>query len=434
MTPVEVGFLGLVAMAVLLFTGIPIGIAMAVVGFAGFAVVSGMEAAIGLLMTVPYSTAATYTLSVVPLFVLMGEFSFESGISQDLYRMAYMWIGRLPGGLAMATIWAGAAFGAMCGSSAASTATFGSVSMPEMRKFGYDRGLAAATVSAAGTLAIMIPPSTVFILYGVMTEQSVGKLFIAGIIPGIVLAALYCVMIYIIARRNPGIAPAGPAATWGEKFSSLTGAWPMIVLFVGVMGGIWVGVFSATEAGAAGAFGAFLFMIWRGQLNKKNLVNALTATANITAMIFLILIGANVFSYFLAVTNVPQTIAGWLTDLGASAYVVIIGILVIYFFLGWFMEELSMIVLTTPLFYPVLAALGVNPLWYGVMVVIAVMQGQLTPPVGLNINIICGITKDDVPTMEIFKWVMPYVGVLFVFMWVMLLFPQLALFLPSMMK
>lgn len=434
MTPVEVGFLGLAAMAALLFTGMPIGIAMAVVGVAGFALVQGVGPALGLLMTVPYSTAATYTLSVVPLFILMGELSFHSGISQDLYKMAYKWIGRLPGGLAMATVWAGAAFGAMCGSSAASTATFGSVSLPEMRKFGYSRGLAAATVSAAGTLAIMIPPSTVFILYGVMTEQSVGKLFVAGIIPGIVLSALYCVMIYIIAKRNPEIAPAGPAVTWAEKVESLGGAWPMIVLFLGVMGGIWVGVFSATEAGAVGAFGALLFMIWRRQLNRKNVIGTLTATANITAMIFLILIGANIFSYFLAVTDVPQAIADQLIALEVSPYAVIIGILLIYFCLGWFMEELSMIVLTTPLFYPVLVALGIDPIWYGVMVVIAVQQGQLTPPIGLNINIICGMTKDDIPTMEIFRWVMPYVVVLFIFMWVMILFPQLALFLPSMMK
>ncbi|MHB0871179.1 MAG: TRAP transporter large permease [Chloroflexota bacterium] len=433
MTPVELGFLGLAAMALLLFTGIPIGIAMAVTGFVGFALVSGLEPALGLLMTVPYSTAGTYTLSVVPLFILMGELSFHSGISQELYRVAYRWLGHLPGGLAMATIGAGAAFGAMCGSSAAATATFGSVALPEMRKFKYQPGFAAATVSAGGTLAIMVPPSTAFIIYGVMTEQSVGKLFIAGIIPGIVLAVLYCLTIYVIARRNPEVAPAGPATSWAEKLGSMGGSWPMVVLFAFVMGGIWLGMFSATEAGAMGAFGALLFMIWRRQFNRTNVIACLTATANISAMIFLILIGASMFSYFLAVTGLPQAIAGFLTGLSVSPYAIIVGILVLYFFLGWFMEELSMVVLTTPLFYPVLVALGVNPIWYGVMVVIAIEQGQLTPPVGLNINIICGMAK-DVPATQIFRWVMPYVVVLIVFTFVMIAFPQLALFLPSMMK
>lgn len=433
MTPVEIGFLGLAAMAALIFTGMPIGIAMAAVGFVGFAMLSGPGPAMGILMTIPYSTASNYSLSVVPLFILMGELTFHSGISQDLYKAAYKWIGHLPGGLAMATIWAGAGFGAMCGSSAASTATFGSVSMPEMRKFGYNWGFAAATVSAAGTLAIMIPPSTVFIIYGVMTSTSVGKLFIAGVLPGILLSALYSIAIYILAKRMPSLAPAGPAATCGEKFSSLGGSWPMIVLFVTVMGGIWLGVFSATEAGAIGAFGALLFMVSRRQFTLKNVVGSLTATANISAMIFLILIGAQLFSTFLAVSNTPQVIAEWLAGLAVPPLAIIIGILVLYFFLGWFMEELSMIVLTTPLFFPVVQHLGFDPIWYGVMVCIAVEQGQLTPPVGLNINIIMGMAKDT-PTMEVFKWVMPYVAVLAAFMFVMIFFPQIALFLPNMMK
>jgi C4-dicarboxylate transporter, DctM subunit len=433
MSPVEIGFLGLVAMMVLIFTGIPIGIAMAVVGFLGFTMMSGFGPAMGLLMTIPYSTAANYALSVVPLFILMGELSFHSGISQDLYRAAYKWIGQLPGGLAMATIWAGAGFGAMCGSAAASTATFGAVAMPEMRKFGYNWGLAAATVSAAGTLAIMIPPSTVFIIYGVMTSTSVGKLFIAGILPGILLAFLYCIAIYVMARRNPNLAPAGPAATCGERFGALGGSWAMIVLFLAVMGGIWVGVFTPTEGGAVGAFGSLLFMIYRRQFNTKNVIGSLTATANITAMIFLILIGATMFSTFLTVTDTPQVIAEWLGGLPIPGEGIIIGIVVLYFFLGWFMEELSMIVLTTPLFFPVVQSLGFDPVWYGVMVCIAVEQGQLTPPVGVNLNIIMGMAK-DVPTMEIFKWVMPYVVTLVVFMFLMLIFPEIALFLPSMMK
>ncbi len=433
MTPVEIGFLGLAAMLALIFTGIPIGIAMAVVGFVGFTILSDIGPAMGLMMTVPYSTAANYALSVVPLFILMGELSYHSGISRDLYRAAYKWIGQLPGGLAMATIWAGAGFGAMCGSAAASTATFGSVSMPEMRKFGYNWGFAAATVSAAGTLAIMIPPSTIFIIYGVLTSTSVGKLFIAGILPGLLLALMYCVAIYILARRDPHLAPAGPPATCGERFGALGASWAMVVLFAAVMGGIWLGVFTPTEGGAVGAFGSLLFMIYRREFNTKNVVASLTATANISAMIFLILIGATLFSTFLAISGAPQAIAEWISGLPIPAEGIIIGIVIIYFVLGWFMEELSMIVLTTPLFFPVIKALGFDPIWYGVMVCIAVQQGQLSPPVGVNLNIIMGMSKDT-PTMLIFKWVMPYVLILVLFMVVLLAFPEIATFLPSMMK
>lgn len=433
MTPVEIGFLGLVAMMVLIFTGIPIGIAMAVVGFLGFTLMSGTGPAMGLLMTVPYSTAANYALSVVPLFILMGELAFHSGISQDLYRAAYKWIGQLPGGLAMATIIAGGGFGAMCGSAAASTATFGSVSMPEMRKFGYNRGFAAASVAAGGTLSIMIPPSTVFIIYGVMTSTSIGKLFIAGILPGVLLVGLYCLTILILAKRNPVLAPAGPSATCGERFAALGASWAMIVLFLVVIGGIWLGWFTPTEGGAVGAFGSLLFMIYRRQFNMKNLVSSLTNTANITAMIFLILIGATMFSTFLTVSDTPQVIAQWLATLPIPPQGIVLGIVVLYFFLGWFMEELSMIVLTTPLFFPVVQELGFDPVWYGIMVCVAVMQGQLTPPVGVNLNIIMGMVK-DVPTIEIYKWVLPYVLTLVVFMLIMLAFPDIALFLPSMMK
>ncbi|HWU41589.1 MAG TPA: TRAP transporter large permease subunit, partial [Candidatus Acidoferrum sp.] len=315
MTPIEIGFLGTGVMVALLFTGISVGVAMALVGFLGFAMLSGFTPALGLLATVPYSTVASYTLSVIPLFILMGEMSFESGISGDLYDAAHRWLGHLPGGLAMATIGAGAGFGAMCGSSAASTATFGSVALPEMRRYKYVPGFAAASVAAAGTLAILIPPSIGFIIYGVITEQSIGKLFIAGIIPGIILSALYILTIYFIAKRNPEIAPRGPAYTWHEKISVFSKSWPMVVLFLFVMGGIWVGVFTASEAGAMGAFGSFLFMIWRGQFNYKNMVDCLAKTVKITSMVFLIMIGAFIFGYFLAVTGVPEAMARYFRSL-----------------------------------------------------------------------------------------------------------------------
>ena len=433
MTPVEIGSLGLAAMAVLIFTGIPIGIAMAVVGFVGFVMLSGLQPAMGLLMTVPYSTAANYTLSVVPLFILMGELAYHSGVGEDLYQTANKWLGSLPGGLAMATIGAGSIFGAASGSSAAATATLGSVSLPAMRKFGYTPGFASATVCAAGTLDIMIPPSTAFIIYGMLTETSVGQLFIAGIVPGFLLAALYCVAVYFIAKRYPSVAPAGPATTWREKVSSLGSCTAIVVIFIFVMGGMWVGMFTPTEAGAVGAFGSLLLMIWRRQLNVQNIVKSVTETANISAMIFLILIGASIFSYFMAITQLPAAVATYLKGLSVSPFTVVLGIMVLYFFLGWFMEELSMIVLTTPLFWPVLQSMGVDPIWYGVMIIVSIEQGQLTPPVGLNINIMCTMAK-DIPAMQLYRWVMPYVAVLLVFMGILFVFPQLATFLPKMMK
>ena len=433
MTPLDIGIVGTLCMVALLFSGIPVALAMGVTGFVGFIVVSGFTPALGLLKTVPYTTVANYSMSVVPLFVLMGEFSFYSGISRDLYLSANKWLSKLPGGLSMATIVASAGFAAMCGSSAASTATFGSVALPEMRRARYNPGFAAATVAAGGTLAIMIPPSTGFIIYGVVTEQSIGKLFIAGIIPGIILSAMYLLAIYLVASRNPQFAPRGEPTTTREKLASLSGTWPMILLFMFVMGGIWGGVFTPTEGGAMGAFGSLLFMIWRRQLTMKNVVACATETANITAMVFLILIGAFIFGYFLTVTGLPQAMASFFGTMPVSPYVILVAILIVYLILGCIMDSLSMVVLTTPIFFPVITKLGFDPIWYGVMMVVAMEQGQLTPPVGLNLYVITGVAK-DVPMHEIIRHMWPFIIVLIVFMFIMIAFPELALFLPSRMK
>ncbi len=433
-TSVEAGIAGLVVMVLLLFTSLPIGAVMGLVGFAGFAYLSGIDAAWGLLQTVPFTTAASPAMSVMPMFVLMGELSFHSGISKDLYNAAHKWFGHMPGGLAMGTVWAGAGFGALCGSGPAATATLGAVALPEMRKYNYDRGFAAATIAAAGTLSIIIPPSTILIIYGLLTETSVGKLFIAGILPGIVLSVLYCITIYIEARRDPYLAPAGPRYGWKERFASLSGAGPMLLLFAFVMGGMWGGAFTATEGGALGAFGALVFTIYRRKLNRESVVACLTSTINIMGMVFMLLMGASIFGYFIAITNVPIALAAWLKSLSVAPIWVAVGILVIYFVLGFAMDELTMIVLTTPLFFPVLMDLGFDPIWWGVMVIIAILQGQLSPPVGCNLNIICGLTKADTRTADIFRRVMPYVGSLFVFMVILILFPGLATWLPSVMK
>ncbi|QGP91511.1 C4-dicarboxylate TRAP transporter large permease protein DctM [Neomoorella glycerini] len=433
MTPLEVGIIGIIALLLLIFSGISVGVAMAVVGFLGFAYISGWEPAMGVLKTVPYTTAASFVMSVIPLFVLMGQLAFHSGISNDLFKTANKWLGHLPGGMAMASIAASAGFAAVCGSSPATTATVGAISLPEMTKLKYNRGFAAAAVAAGGTLGILIPPSNGFILYGVIAEQSIGKLFLAGIIPGVILAALYMVTIYLVAVRNPALAPQGPVTPWGEKLVSLKNSWAMIVLFGGIMGGILSGVFTANEAAAIGAFGALLFFLLRRKLNKENVVACLTETMNTSAMIFLVLIGANIFGYFLTVTTLPQALASFLASLPVSRYVIFIGIMTIYLFLGCIMDSLAMVVITTPIFFPVVMNLGFDPIWYGVMMVVAMEMGQITPPVGINLFVITGVAK-DVPMHVIFRYIAPFVVTLIVFMFIMIAFPQTALYLPHLVR
>lgn len=433
MTPLIVGIIGIIALVLLLFTGISVGIAMAIVGFIGFAYLSGITPAFGLLMSVPYSTVANYSMSVVPLFILMGQFAFHSGISEDLFKTAYKWLGHLPGGLSMASIGASAGFAAICGSSAATTATIGAVSLPEMEKMKYNKAFSAACVAAGGTLGILIPPSTGFILYGVVAEQSIGKLFIAGIIPGIILATMYMLAIYFVAKRWPELAPAGEKTTFREKIYSLKDTWAMLTLFLGIMGGIIFGVFTANEAGAMGAFGSFLFLVGKGKFSRENIIHSLTETMNTTAMVFLILIGAYIFSYFLTLSTLPQSMAAFLSGLPVSRYVIIIGVLLVYLALGCIMDSLSMVVITTPIFLPVIVSLGFDPIWYGVMMVVAMEQGQITPPVGLNLYVITGVAK-DVPMHSIFRYITPFVVTLLIFMFLLIAFPNLALFLPGLMK
>ncbi len=433
MSPIDIGWLGLVIMISLLMSGIPVGICMAVVGFGGFALISGLPAALSLVRTVPYTSAANYGLSVIPLFVLMGQLAFKSGIGEDLYIAGHKWFGHRSGGLAMATIGAAAGFGAICGSSAASTATFASVALPEMRKMKYDAGFGAAAIAAAGTLAILIPPSNGFIIFGIITQQSIGKLFMAGVIPGIILAFFYGISIWWRARRNPEIAPRGDRYPWRERFASLGGCWPMVVLFLFVMGGIYGGVFTPTEAGALGAFGALLFLISRGQCNRVNLVTSLRGTLDVTAMMFLILTGGYIFGYFLAISGVPRAVAGSFQALPVDRYVIIIGILIMYFIMGFFLDMLSMVVVTTPIFFPLVVALGFDPIWYGVMIVVAMEQGQLTPPFGINLFIVQGVAR-DVPLQNIIGHIWPFIYAIFLFMFLMLAFPDLALFLPRAMK
>ena len=433
MTPLTIGVIGICILMVLLFTGIPIGVVMALVGFIGITLIIGPNGAIGILKTTPYSTIASYSMSVVPLFVLMGQFSLQSKISGDTFTAANKWLGHLPGGMAVASIMSCAAFSAVCGSSAACTATIGAVAMPEMKKHKYRPGFAAACLAVGGTLGIMIPPSTPMILYCIIAEQSIGKLFIAGIVPGIMIAILYSVLTMFVSARKPDMAPRGARYSWKERFSSLPSVIPMAALFAFIMLGILLGWFTANEAAAMGATGSFIILILRRRFTFKAMMDSLKETIGTSAMVFVILIGAFMFSYFLTLSRVPQAIVGVFTGLEVSRYVIIVGILLVYLGLGVIMDELAMLIIATPIFLPIIIGLGFDPIWYGVMMILSMMQGQLTPPIGITLYIIAAVDR-TVPLGDVFKNVFPFIGVLILSMFILIAFPQIALFLPALMK
>ena len=349
MSPGNIAIIGIVLLVFLFLLRMPVAYAMALIGFLGFAYVMSVEAALSILAKDFWVMFSSYSLTVVPMFVFMGTIAFYSGISGRLFHAAYKFLGQLPGGLAIATCYACAAFGACCGSTVAGAAAMGKVTLPEMKKYNYDPSLATGCVAAAGSLAILIPPSTILIIYGVMTEESIGKLFAAGILPGILLATLFALTVYIICRRNPKLGPPGVRTTWKEKAASLPGVIEMLVLFVLVMGGLFVGWFTPTEAGAAGAAGALIIALVRRQLTWRGFLDALAETTRITAMVFLIVTGATIFGHFMAVTRVPFDLSEWVGGLGISPYIIMTFIIFGYLIAGCFMDSLAMITLTVPI-------------------------------------------------------------------------------------
>jgi C4-dicarboxylate transporter DctM subunit len=430
MSSMIVGLLAIGLLFILFLCRIPIGFSMAIAGFVGYAYLVNVNAALSLLGMVPCSTAASYELSVIPLFVLMGYFAFYSGSSGEFYDAAYKWLGKLPGSLAMASTATAAGFASICGSSPATAATVGAVALPEMKRYNYEPGFAAGSIAAGGTLGIMIPPSIIFIIYGLLTEQSIGKLFIAGIFPGLLLTALYMLTIYILVRRNPQTAPAAPSNfSFREKAIALKGTWTFLVLFLLVMVGIYTGIFTPTEAAAAGAFGAFIIAVVRKRLSRQNFVAAVVESVVITGMIFAILIGAWLFCYFLAITRIPMELAGLVAGLPVPNLVIMGAILLILLMLGCFMDSISVVILTMPIFFPVVVALGFNPIWFGVIVVLLVEMGLITPPVGPNVFIIAGVAK-DVPMYSIFRGIAPFLIADIVCAVILVAFPKIALFLP----
>jgi tripartite ATP-independent transporter DctM subunit len=432
MSPEITGVLGILLMFLLLALRMYIGMAMALVGFLGLWVLIGFDAGISILGITPLAEGSSYTLSVIPLFVLMGQFAFVSGISTDIYKTVYTWMGHLRGGLAMATVLACAGFAAICGSSLATGATMGMVAIPEMKKYRYDNRLSTGSVAAGGTLGILIPPSIGFVIYGILTEVSIGKLFMAGFIPGILLALLFTITIYIQCTINPKMGPRGQKASWQAKIKALAGTWGMLLLFIIVIGGIYMGVFTPTEAAGIGAFGAFLISFFKRKMNWKKLVECLMESGRTTAMIFLIIIGANIFSTFLGLARLPMGLADFVTGLALPKMVILSGIIIIFIILGCVMDCYAIMILTVPILFPVIEAMQFDPIWFGVLMVIVLEIGLITPPVGLNVFVLKSAAP-DVPLTVIFKGIWPFLLTALVAIVLLTVFPQIALFLPSLM-
>jgi len=429
-TEALIGFACIFGLALL---RVPLAFAMGLVGFGGIALTRGLNPALASAAQVIYETGFAYTLSVIPLFILMGNFVARAGLAHELFQAAYAFIGHLRGGLAHATVAACAGFGAICGSSIATAATMSKVAYPSMRKLGYSASLSTGVMAAGGTLGIMIPPSTIMVIYGIITETNIGKLFAAGVIPGILTALMLMGGIAIITARDPEHAPPGERTSWPDRWRALRGIWGVVVLVVVVLGGIYGGFFTATEGAGFGAFGAFLIALARRRLTWKVLLEVLVESARTTAMLFTLLIAATIFAHFVNFTTMPGDLKEWITHLGLSPTMIIAAMMLIYVILGTVMEELTMVLLTIPLFFPIVTSLGFDPIWFGVLIVMIVQIGLISPPVGMNLFVLNALLP-GVGLGAIFRGCWPFVLVLVIMLGLLIAFPQLSLWLPSLMK
>ena len=425
-----VALLGFVGMFALMAIRVPIGIAMGIAGVGGFALLSGSKPALNLLANVPLSVLTDYNLSVIPMFILMGAFASHSGMSAELFKAGRAWLGHRRGGLALASIAACGGFSAINGSSVATAATMTQVALPEMRRAGYNPGFSAGLIAAGGTLGIMIPPSVIMVLYGIMTETDITKLFAAGIIPGLMAVAFYSVVVAIVARLRPDAMPRGERVGWGERFRSLRSLWAVVLLFVFVLGGIYGGLFTVQEGAGVGAIGTLLIGLLRGRLGWKQVKAALIGALRVSSSIMLIVVGAYLFGYFLTITQFTQNAVETLVHLPVGPYGVLALIMVGYLILGAVMDELAMILLTVPIVFPAMMQLGFDPVWFGVIVVMAVTFGMICPPVGMNVFVISSIAR-DVPLGAIYKGTMPFIAVDVVRLLILCAFPALSLWLPG---
>ena len=430
MSPETAGVVGIGLLLFLFLLRVPVAFSMGISGFVGFAYLSSLDSALSLLSQDISETFSSYPLSVIPMFILMGSFAFASGISQRLYKTTYTWVGALRGGLTIATVLACAGFAAICGSTAATAATMGRIALPEMKKYKYDMTLATGTVASAGTLGIMIPPSTVFIVYGLLVEQSIGKLFVAGILPGAILTLLFVATVAILVYRNPTLGPPGSPTTWKAKVKATGGIVPAMILFVLAIGGLFLGWFSPTQAGAIGAGGALLLGLISRELTWKTFFEAGKDGLLTACMVLFIIAGAVLFGHFLAVSTLPFLLADWVGNLPIGKMAIMGIIIFIYFIGGFFMDSMALIVVTIPIFYPIVQKLGFDPIWFGVVIVLIAEMGAITPPVGVNVFVIKGIAP-EIPLHLIFRGIFPFLAALIILTVLILFIPQIATFLPS---
>ena len=429
MSEIAIGIVGLIVLLLLFATGIELGFAMALVGFVGFAYLNGFHAAINLLSRDVFEVITNYGYTVFPIFILMGQIGFNAGIAVRLYDSAHKFIGHIPGGLAMATVVGATAFKAICGSSAATSATFASVAIPEMDRYGYDKKLSTGIVATVGTLGVIIPPSVTLIILGILTEQSIGQLFLAGIIPGLVIALFFIGVVYGWAKINPAIAPMSERSTWKARMRSLPDVFWVVLIFCLVVGGIMQGFFTPTEAGAVGTFAVLLLAVAKRDMTFKTYVKSVKESLRTAIMLLMLIAGSTVLGHFIAVTTIPQSAADWIVALPLNRYVIMILICLVFEIGGSFIDDLAFLILATPIFYPAALKLGFHPLWFGIVIGVVAMIGVVIPPVAICVFVVKNISK--VPIGVIYKGVAPFL-ISLVLVWAMLfLFPQMALWLPS---
>jgi C4-dicarboxylate transporter, DctM subunit len=429
MSEIIVGLVGLVALLLLFSTGIELGFAMALVGFVGFGYLNGFHSAVNLASRDLFDVITTYGYTVFPLFILMGQIGFNAGIAVRLYNAAHKFIGHIPGGLAMATVAGATAFKTICGSSAATSATFASVAIPEMDRYGYDKKLSSGIVATVGTLGVIIPPSVTLIILGILTEQSIGQLFIAGIIPGLIIALFFIGVIYGWAKINPAIAPMSDRSTWKARMGSIPDVLWVLLVFVVVVGGIMQGYFTPTEAGAVGTFAVLLLAVAKRDMSFKGYVKSVRESLRTTQMLIMLIAGSTILGHFIAVTTIPQAAADWIVSLPLNRYLIMILICLVFELGGSFIDDLAFMILATPIFYPAALKLGFHPLWFCIVIGVVAMIGVVIPPVAICVFVVKNITK--IPIGTIYKGVAPFL-ISLIFVWGLLfLFPQLALWLPS---
>lgn len=429
MNEITVGIIALICLLLLFATGIELAFAMAIVGFVGFAYLKGIPTAMNLLGRDVFDVITNYGYTVFPLFILMGQIGFNAGIAVRLYDSAHKFIGHIPGGLAMATVLGATGFKAICGSSAATSATFASVAVPEMDRYGYDRRLSTGIVATVGTLGVIIPPSVVLIIYGILTEQSIGRLFLAGMIPGFVIALFFMLIIYGWAKINPKIAPMSERSTWKARMQSLPEVAWILLIFIVVVGGIMRGFFTPSEAGAIGTFAVLVLAVVKRDINFKGYFKSITEALSTAGMLLMLIAGSVILGHFIAITNIPQFVADWLVQLPLNRYIIILLICLIFLIGGSFIDDMAFLILATPIFYPAVIGLGFDPVWFGITIGVVVMIGVVIPPVAICVFVVKNITKE--PMGRIYAGVLPFLISLVIVWGMMLAFPQMALWLPS---